>query len=172
MLCEKCKKNPATVHLKQAINGTVTEQHLCQACAEADGFLTDMTWNHGSFGSLFDDMFQDMFHFSAAPEALGTKEGTTRCPVCGMTLEQFKQGGKLGCAACYETFAPYLQPTLKSIHGSNEHKGKIPKKSGGQMMARREMETLKRKLALAIEKEEFEEAAKLRDRIRQLGKEE
>ena len=172
MLCEKCKKNPATVHLKQAINGTVTEQHLCQACAEADGFLTDMTWNHGSFGSLFDDMFQDMFHFSAAPEALGTKASGTRCPVCGMTLEQFKQGGKLGCAACYDTFGPYLQPTLKSIHGSNEHKGKIPQKSGRQMMARREIETLKRKLAVAIEKEEFEEAAKLRDRIRQLGKEE
>ncbi len=177
MLCEKCKKNQATVHMKQVVNGQSKELHLCQECAQEAGYLNDMGlmgWGHGGFSNLFDDMFQDMFHISAGPETIGIGHNgsSVRCPSCGMTLDEFKRTGKLGCGQCYEAFAPYLQPALRSIHGSDEHKGKIPQKSGGRMMAHRELETLKRKLAVAIEKEEFEEAARLRDQIRALEKEE
>jgi protein arginine kinase activator len=163
MLCEKCKKNQATVHMKQVINGDVKEMYLCSDCAEKAGLTTSFSFN---------DMFKDLFNVTADSAFLGSgfDSAIDRCPVCGQTYSQFRQNGKLGCGECIKHFGPYMDSVLKSIHGSSEHKGKIPHKSGGAMAAKREKELLKRKLAAAIENEEFEEAAKLRDRIRSLEK--
>ncbi|MCI8342379.1 MAG: hypothetical protein HFE62_04105 [Firmicutes bacterium] len=167
MICEKCKKNQATVHMKQIINGDAREVHLCQECASAYDI-------GNSFAFDFSSMFQDLFNMAAAPVGLemGHKNSSMKCGVCGMTYNEFMRTGKIGCASCYDTFYNNIQPTLKSIHGSDEHKGKIPQKSGGKMLKKREIDSLKKRLSAAIENEEFEEAAKLRDRIRELGKEE
>ena len=167
MLCEKCKKNQATVHMKQIINGDVKEVHLCAECAAASDIGNGFSFD-------FNNMFQDLFNMAASPAGIGGgyKNAGLRCPNCGMTYEDFMRSGRLGCSDCYDSFYNNLEPTLKSIHGSNEHKGKIPQKSGGRMMKKRELDTLKRKLAAAVENEEYEEAAKLRDRIREIGREE
>jgi len=164
MLCEKCKKNQATIHMTQVINGDVREIYLCPECAANEEYLNKFS---------FHNMFQDLFNLASSPTEVfgGLNSSGLKCPVCGQTYEEFKKMGKLGCTSCYSTFSQNLDHTLKSIHGSNEHKGKIPQKSGGKMLVKREKEILKRQLAVAIEKEEYEDAARIRDKIRSLEKE-
>ena len=158
MVCEKCKKNQATVHMKKIIGGEVKETYFCGECAS----LEDVEI------LSFQNMFQDLFSFSYAKDMTQKQQQVIKCPVCQMTYNEFKQKGKLGCESCYKAFNTGLDNMLKSIHTGEEHKGKLPKKSGGELLTRRTKENLKRKLAVAIEKEEFEEAAKLRDEIRAL----
>lgn len=163
MLCENCKKNNATVHVKHVINGEVKESYMCRECAEKAGLKTSFSFN---------DMFKDLLGATAEGMALGGGNTNIRkCPVCGMTYQQFRQGGKLGCGQCAESFGVYMDSTLKNIHGSCEHKGKIPHKSGSVLMLKKEKELLKKKMAEAVANEDFEEAAKIRDRIRELEKE-
>ncbi|MDD3570813.1 MAG: UvrB/UvrC motif-containing protein [Lachnospiraceae bacterium] len=164
MLCEKCKKNQATIHMTQVINGDVREIYLCPECAGTEEYSNKFS---------FHNMFQELFNLASSPTEVfgGYNSSGLKCPLCGQTYEEFKKLGKLGCVSCYSTFSKNLDHTLKSIHGSTEHKGKIPQKSGGKMLAKREKENLKRQLAVAIEKEEYEEAAKIRDKIRSMEKE-
>ncbi len=158
MYCERCKKNQADVHMKQYINGEIKETHLCSQCA-----------NEGGYDSFsFNNMFKDLFGFSTDANMFEKNENVQKCPVCSMTYDEFKKGGKLGCSSCYEAFGKGIKNTLRNIHGSDEHKGKIPNKSGGEMLIKREIEGLRKKLAQAVEKEEFEEAARLRDEIKSL----
>lgn len=159
MLCERCKKNQADVHLKQSINGEIREMHICSECA------SDLEYTPFSFHN----MFQDLFSFTSGANMNGVGTNIKKCSSCGMTYDEFKRNGKLGCSNCFEAFGEGLENTLRSIHGSTEHKGKIPKKSGSKMLIKREISSLKRKLAVAVENEEFEEAAKLRDEIKKLS---
>ena len=92
----------------------------------------------------------------------------TYCPKCNMSLAQFSKSGKLGCPDCYEAFRPYLNEVLKSIHANTEHTGKISKNANEKIKLRRELESLKKELADAIEKQDFENAATIRDKIRAL----
>jgi len=163
MLCENCKNNQATVHVKRVVNGEVKETYLCSHCAEKAGLKTSFSFN---------DMFKDLFSAASDVNVIGggLNSGVKKCQSCGMTYQQFRQEGKLGCGECAEAFGAYMDSTLKNIHGSNEHKGKIPHKSGGKMMLKREKELLKKQMAEAVEREDFEEAAKIRDRLRSLEK--
>lgn len=167
MICERCHKNPASVHMTQIMNGYKVERHLCEDCAKETGFGNAVS---------FQDIFKGFLGFTS-PEAAGISNSKTanslyKCPECGLTYEGFRKTGKLGCEKCYEAFKPQLTATLESIHGSNVHKGKLPKKNGGSLLIRKEKEDLKKKLAIAIAKEEFEEAAQLRDRIKEMEKKE
>lgn len=167
MVCDKCKKNQATVHMAQIINGEKIEQHLCGECAGSASFGGQIS---------FQDIFQGLLNLSSFTQTHKTdgnkseEEKQYNCDSCGLSYEEFRQTGKLGCVHCYDTFKPNLDTTLKSMHGMNVHCGKIPKKSGSVLLLKREKDELKKKLALAIHKEEFEEAAKLRDKIRELEK--
>ena len=90
------------------------------------------------------------------------------CPQCGQTYKDFKATGKLGCASCYQTFRDNIATALKNIHGTNEYQGKIPKGQGSRyekMLLKRELAENKSLLKEAVEREEFEEAARLRDGI-------
>ncbi len=166
MLCERCKKKTATVHMARIINGMKVETHLCDQCASEA-----YTENPISFQDIFQGLL-NIVNNSAKPQKGETGAGEAlACPSCGMTYEQFRRNGKFGCSRCYDTFGAQLDGTLKSIHGSNVHKGKIPLKSGKNYRMKKEKDELKQKLKAAIEKEEFEEAALLRDKIRALEKE-
>lgn len=163
MLCQECRKRPATVHLTKIINGQKTELHLCQQCAQEKG--------------EFEYLFQPVFSFPnllaglmgapASPEVPTVEE---RCPGCGLSYSDFAQRGRLGCSRCYETFAARLDPLLKRIHGHVQHTGKVPRRTGGLVRVRKEVNMLRNELQRAIEREEFERAAKLRDQIRELEK--
>lgn len=162
MICENCKKNAATVHVKQVINGEVKETYMCRECAEKAGLKTSFSFN---------DMFKDLLGATAENMAIGANAAVKKCPVCGMTYQQFRHNGKLGCGQCAEVFGVSMDSTLKNIHGSCEHKGKIPHKSGGVLMLKKEKELLRKKMAEAVAKEDFEEAAVIRDRLRSIEKE-
>ncbi len=159
MLCQKCQKNTAHVNIVKNINGNITQLHLCNECAAGEklhfpSFQTD---------ELFSAFFKGM---TARPET-----ETLRCPGCGLTYQELKNSGKFGCSDCFHTFSGYLDSMFKSIHGNAVHTGKIPKKAATSLHQKREIEELKQKLRKAIESEQFEVAAQLRDQIRQMEKE-
>ena len=159
MLCELCKQAQATVHLTEIVNDQMTELHLCEACANQKGAQVE-----SHFGLA--DMLSGLSDFGKTqePEEITTKA----CPNCGMTYEDFRKVGRLGCAQCYATFKRSLGSLLKRIHGSPVHLGKSPAGLVKPAASKAELSELKKKLGRAIEKEEFEEAAQLRDQIRRM----
>ena len=123
----------------------------------------------------FEDIFQGFLNFGTPKQdefANPYKRVAARCPSCGMTYDELRRTGKFGCSSCYDAFESYITGSLKSIHGDNVHKGKVPKRNGGPLLKKHELEDLKRRLVDAIAKEEFEEAAVLRDRIKALEEDE
>lgn len=91
-----------------------------------------------------------------------------RCQTCGLTYNQFSKSGRFGCNDCYKAFESRLEPLFKRVHGNTLHGGKIPRRQGESISQKRHLHELKRQLNKKIEREEFEEAAKIRDTIRQL----
>ncbi len=160
MLCEDCKKNKATIQWTQIVNDQKAMLNLCKECAEKRGFH-----------SPFEGVPFPLAEFLASMLDKGAlKEGVAeaKCPDCQMTFAQFSQVGRLGCGTCYTTFRVQLNDLLRKIHGSNRHRGKIPSTLGDAMKPLREERKLQEELQKAVEQEDFEAAAKIRDRIKAL----
>lgn len=160
MVCDLCKKNIATVHLTEIINDQMRELHLCESCAREKG--TEMEQHFG---------LQDMLAGFAdlAEEELAEDTGDRlKCSECEMSYRDFRKIGRLGCGNCYEVFKKKLFPILRRLHGSTRHVGKIPSRMSQDVTDKLRTQELKRKLQRAIEMEEFEEAAGIRDEIRRL----
>jgi protein arginine kinase activator len=96
--------------------------------------------------------------------------GAIKCPDCGFTYQDFKKIGRVGCGQCYEAFKKQLTPILKRIHGADRHIGKVPLRAGKTVKETKTIQELQRQMEKAIQTEEFEEAARLRDKIRELEK--
>ncbi|MGE5484216.1 MAG: UvrB/UvrC motif-containing protein [Ignavibacteriales bacterium] len=165
MLCEECGKRPATVHVQKIVNGQKSESHLCQECATSKGEL-NIFLQPFSVNSLLSAMLGAE---AASPKAVTGEKGT-RCSVCGLGYEDFARIGKLGCGNCYEAFQKPLGGLLRRIHGSDRHVGKVPTKGDQGASARRELEDLRTQLSRAVEAEEYEKAAAIRDKIREIEK--
>ncbi len=173
MLCDECGKNKATVHLTEIINEQISKLNLCEGCAKQKG--ADAEQNFG-----ITDLLMALSDVEAQPQAAGGAPGTAvptknKCAHCGLTYEDFKKVGRLGCSDCYTTFKANLAPLLKRIHGSNLHMGKSPNPTAvkEQKISNKlhdELETAKHELLKAVKSEEFEEAAALRDKIKFLEK--
>lgn len=155
MLCEKCGVNPAAVTFTKVINGKKSVTRLCAGCAQENSLYPSLDMDMG-FSSLFSSFFNE-----------STKaQEDEKCPLCAMTKSQFLSKGKPGCAQCYTTFASSMKPLLRKIHSTTTHTGKI---SGtNQIVAENKLDSLKAQLKEAIEKEEYEKAARLRDAIKEL----
>lgn len=165
VLCQQCQKREASVHFTQIINGNKTVMHLCNQCAEKKGqFVFSPQLNLGDFLWGFPGLGQSAgFTKVERPEEV-------RCDFCGLSINDFRKTGKLGCGNCYKAFEDSLNPILRRLHGSVQHTGKAPKKAADCIREMNELEGLKAQLAEAISKEEYEQAAELRDRIRVLEK--
>lgn len=163
MLCEQCKQRSATVHITKVINNQKTEKHLCEVCAKGSGnelgFFFEPKF---SFHNLLAGLLEGEAGILNAPTA-DLKE---KCSFCGLTFPDFRQIGRLGCSDCYAGFSSNLDPLLRRIHGSTVHTGKVPKRAGGQIRVKKEIEMLRKKLQEAVQREAYEEAAKIRDEIR------
>jgi protein arginine kinase activator len=162
MLCQECGKKPATLHFTKIVNGEKTEFHICESCARERGEGIPGTSNGFSIHSLLSGLLD------FEPSSFGAKPPQIRCETCGLTYTQFSKMGRFGCSNCYKQFGSRLDPILKRVHGNTVHVGKIPKRTGGQIQLKREIEELRRNLHELIDREEFENAAKIRDRIREL----
>jgi protein arginine kinase activator len=159
MLCDLCKKNVAKVHLTQMDKGETKKVDLCEECAKAKG-IDDPT--NFSMADL-------LLGLGAAQELEPAGTGPAlRCPSCGFTQAEFKKTGRLGCAECYRTFGDGLEALLKSMHKGTRHVGKVPQSLRSSRDVEDQVRVLQRKLEQAVGAEDFEQAAVLRDEIKQL----
>lgn len=171
MECQECHQRPATLHFTHVINGNKTEVHLCEVCAKEKGYMT-----YPEEGNSLHNLLSGLFNFDTSQlENYQGKEMEQEkelaCPKCNMTFSEFKRIGKFGCATCYETFSSRLDPIFRRIHaGNTKHDGKIPKRQGGDLHTKKQLEDYQGKLQHLVETEEFEEAAKVRDKINALKK--
>ncbi|MDD5449456.1 MAG: UvrB/UvrC motif-containing protein [Candidatus Omnitrophica bacterium] len=161
MLCDICGKNEATVHLTEIINNEVTKLHLCEECAKDKA--SEMEEHFG-----LAELLAGLADFGGKLES--DEMTKLKCPNCGFTYMDFKKIGRLGCSECYTAFKKNLAPLLKRIHGADQHYGKAPIKAQKAAKVRDDAQALRASLQKAIELEEFEEAAKLRDQIKELEK--
>ncbi|MBU0547229.1 MAG: UvrB/UvrC motif-containing protein [Candidatus Omnitrophica bacterium] len=165
MLCDICKKNSATVHLTEIIDEQMNELHLCEDCARHKSAAMEQ-----QFG--LSDLLAGMADFEKPNK--DEENVVVKCPNCNLTYADFKKIGRLGCGECYNTFRKYLAPLLKRIHGSNQHAGKAPFKEktiSRPGRKRADLGELKAGLQKAIQREDFEEAARLRDQIKKISSE-
>ena len=160
MFCDVCKSKEATVFLTQIIEGKMQKVNLCEACSKEKG-VNDPT------GFALADL---LLGLGAAQEIERNPAGV-RCPVCGFSQADFKKTGRLGCSACYDTFAEGLSGMLKNMHRGTVHTGKVPARLAVSRRLNQELSKLREELDKAVASEQFEEAAGLRDRIRRLESE-
>jgi len=169
MLCQECKQRDATVHFTKIINSDKTEFHLCENCAREKG---DFMMKGAEGGGLsFHNLLGGLLGFEQPTMSGRSGQGSThqRCPNCGFSFQQFAQYGRFGCAECYTSFASQLEPMIRRVHGgATTHTGKVPQRTGGLIKKRKELQAMRNELQQKIQQEQFEEAAVLRDRIREL----
>ncbi len=163
MYCEDCKQKPAAVHLTQVFNGNIMQSHLCEDCAaKKGGFIFD-PGNKFSIPNLLSSIFGASC--SVDPDPVSE---LANCPNCGTRFEGIRETGKLGCSECYKVYEQELEPTLRRIHGNSQHIGKIPSRGGEKVLLRKKMDNFKTQLQEAVNREEYEKAAEIRDMIKDL----
>jgi protein arginine kinase activator len=163
MLCQDCGKKEATVHLAQVVNDEKVELHLCRECAEKRRFHTPFEGVPFPLAEFLASMLDQSLIKKPS------KVSDTKCPTCGMYFSDFSKTGRLGCGNCYATFRVQFNDLLRKIHGSTQHRGKVPYMPGDVMKPLREERKLHEELKKAIDEEDFEKAARLRDRIKALS---
>ena len=168
-MCQQCMQRAASVHLTQIINNEKKEIHICEHCAAKHEQLSgDNAFYFASPFSMHNilaNLLGKGHGYTIQPQE---KTSTPVCNTCNMTYEQFARSGRFGCAHCYEVFGAALEPIFKKIHGSTKHQGKLPQRAGSKIKIKREIELLRMALNKEVQNEEYENAAKLRDRIREL----
>ena len=161
MKCQFCQ-NPATVHLTDIINKKKREVHLCEECARQHNLIPEAQQELNVPALLQFLMGQ----------ALGAKNqgdpNKVACPHCGIKYAQFRAQGRLGCPEDYEVFRAALEPLLERIHRHVRHAGKAPTRHRASRQ-QAELAELRQQLDEAVRDERYEEAARLRDRIRSMG---
>jgi len=160
MICCNCKEKPATVHYTKIDGDKMHKLDLCEACAKAKGVNDPQ-------GFSLADMLLGLGASQEIEQAAGGAD--LKCPQCGFAQTDFKKSGRLGCSECYKTFAEGLEGLLKTMHKGTRHVGKMPESLRQSREAADHLKTLHKKLAKAIEDENFEQAATLRDEIKQLA---
>lgn len=166
MLCDKCKKNQAKINLVKIVNGEKHETWLCEECAKN---ISNMPF------------FEDLGKDGKAPfqglltDILTNIENTVKdvpkklvCEQCGLTYDEFEKSGILGCSNCYNVFSNNIKNKLEKSQGKTKHVGKIPKINGENLYRKQKLNALKSKLQEYIISEEYENAAIIRDKIKEL----
>ncbi len=157
MQCDVCQSKEATVFLTQIVDGKMQKVNLCEGCSKEKG-VNDPT------GFALADLLLGL----GDSQQIEKTAASNKCPVCGFTQADFKKTGRLGCSNCYSVFAEGILPMLKNMHKGTRHTGKVPAVHAEQRERSEKMKSLQESLDKAIADEEFELAADLRDRIRQV----
>ena len=162
MSCDQCHEREAVIHLTQIVNEQVTTLHLCERCAAEKGVESPSGVVKTPLGSFLAAMGKNLPDVEPAPRAGDT------CLRCGGSLQDFRESGRLGCPECYRSFEVPLRDLLRRLHGSTHHVGEHYSERGAPAPAKAPVETadLREQLRLAVETENFELAAELRDRLR------
>jgi protein arginine kinase activator len=163
MSCDQCHEREAVIHLTQIVNEQVTTLHLCERCAAEKGVESPGGVAKTPLGSFLAAMGKNL------PETEPVAQAGDTCPRCGASLQDFRESGRLGCPECYRAFEVPLRELLRRLHGSTHHVGeRYAEQEGAAPEGRQRATELREQLRLAVETENFELAAELRDRLRVL----
>ncbi len=170
MLCQDCQKREAQVHLTQIVNNEKIGLSLCKECASARGFHSPLDSIPFPLAEILSGLVKQVGMVGAE-----ASQENIVCPTCHLTFDEFTRQGRFGCGDCYRTFRPQLEPIMRKIHGASLHRGKSPDQpaslEGGDMaIPVKEEERLENELRKAIEAEDFERAAELRDKLKSIKK--
>ena len=188
MLCENCGKREANVKYTENINGVTRELHLCEECSRKLGITDKIDFRMPSFGlsDFFEGFFEDLASSDFMPVIDEVKQ--IKCESCGTTFDDILNTGKYGCPNCYETFSDRMDPIIKKLQGANRHIGRLGKISDNSIKVNKEnveskdkkesenkngqneLEKLNEQLKKAIKDERYEDAAKIRDQIKEITK--
>jgi len=160
MLCDNCRERDAVVKLTRVVEGEPVYFNLCEKCASEQGVEPAQSAPKTPLGDMLFAVQQQLL--------LGGAEAA-RCTFCHLTLKEFRQTGRLGCARCYSSFEGSLRELLRRVHGAARHEGRRyepPRVSLPERLTL--LGELRERLRRAIESEQFELAADLRDRIKVL----
>jgi protein arginine kinase activator len=161
MPCEQCREREAVIHLTQIVNEQVTTLHLCERCAAEKGVESPGSQPKTPLGTFLAAMGQEL------PEQVPAPKSGESCPRCGGSLQDFRESGRLGCPDCYRAFEVPLRDLLRRLHGSTHHMGeRYADREPAAPQERHHAAELREQLRLAVETENFELAAELRDRLR------
>lgn len=155
-MCDGCKQNEATVKVIAIINGEKTERHLCAECMEKQKRKARVEGMQSMLSAIIT---------GARQSGLSSE---LRCPQCGLSFDAFRKSSKLGCAHCYAAFRIQLHPLLMRLHGRTQHHGRIPERADSRLKQNAKLEQLRREMEIAVACEDFEQAAVLRDAIREM----
>ena len=158
-----CGQNVATIHVTEIINGEKKELHLCEDCAKKKK-LPFPTTHSIDLSEVLSGIIE------AAGEAGNDELNKAVCPECGITFAEFRTSGRFGCPNDYETFRAGVDPLLERIHGTTEHRGRKAAVAAVRRHGERLTE-LRAELKKAVADEAYERAARLRDQIYALKKE-
>jgi protein arginine kinase activator len=162
MQCDNCHDRPASIHLTQIEGSSVTQLHLCEQCAAEKGVQTGASISKLPLSGFLASVGQ------GAAAALPPGEDDSRCGFCAASLQDFRDTGRLGCPHCYETFEQHMRHLLRRIHGASQHVGEVylPAVTATAANSELVLGELRQQLKRAVDTENFELAAELRDRIR------
>ncbi|HPN73108.1 MAG TPA: UvrB/UvrC motif-containing protein [Candidatus Omnitrophota bacterium] len=163
MKCDICGKNDATIHLTEVVNDQVTKLHICEECAKQK---SDEMQSHFGLTDLLSGLVEggDMSGSGGGVPSMTE----AKCPTCGSTYQDFQKSGRIGCGRCYSVFSKSLSTLLRKIHGSDKHVGKMPVTGKSGIKKQEDLNRLKTELKQLVTAEEFEKAALLRDRIKEM----
>jgi protein arginine kinase activator len=166
MLCQVCKKQSATIHLTEIQNGHREETHLCEGCAQQQGLSIK---SQIPLNELLSTLLSAQGQAKSSGKLEESLPAGQACPACGMTLKEFGKKSLLGCPADYDFFREHLEPLIeKSQAGHTRHCGKVPSRTPIPAKNQIELAQLQKDLDAAVRAEDYESAARLRDRIKQL----
>jgi len=160
MVCENCGSGEAVIHLTQIVDNEMKTLHLCEKCAAEKGVENPSVPENFPLSDYLAQMG------SESSSVTGPVRGDT-CSFCGLTFKEFRERGRLGCPHCWTTFEGHLRGLVRRIHGSTQHVGKVYLSPDPSVSEReKRLKGLRRKLKRAVDLEDFERAAQLRDEIR------
>lgn len=163
MQCQICTKNDATIHLTEIADGVRAEMHICEHCAQEQGIAVKSQ-------IPLNELLNSLLAVQPTDEELfgpSEKGASTSCPHCGFTLDQFRKEAVLGCPYDYEIFEKPLHRLIEKAHnGKTTHCGKVPSKTSTGTKKQIKLITLRQQLEAAVQSEDYEMAAELRDKIK------
>lgn len=163
--CDKCDR-PATHHAVEIIKGKKIEKHLCDIHAAEEGLAIKAV--HAPIGELLTNFVKMHGGQGTEQPAEGAKNELV-CDECGLTFSQFRESSLLGCPACYKAFEGPLSPLVERAHeGATHHVGKVPRRAGASETRQVQLQRMRKRLDIAVQSEDYELAARLRDDIQRM----